>query len=52
MVTGDPGDLGDSAPVHVVEAFNLLIVTAIIQLLEIVDGTAQENGPFIAPVML
>ena len=49
MVTGGPGDLGDSAPVPVVEEFSLLIVTAIIQLLETTAGTALARGPSTAP---
>lgn len=51
MVTGGPGDLGDSAPVPVVEAFSLRIVTATIQLLETTAGTALARGPSIAPAM-
>lgn len=47
MVTGGRGDPGDSAPVRVVEAFSLLIVTAITQLLETMAGTALARGPSI-----
>lgn len=47
MVTGGHGDPGDSVPVHVVEAFSLLIVTAITQLLETTAGTALARGPSI-----
>lgn len=49
MVTGGLGDLGDSAPVLVVEEFSLLIVTAITQLLETTVGIALARGPFTAP---
>lgn len=45
MVTGGPGDLGDNAPVPVVEEFSLLIVTAITQLLETTAGTALASEP-------
>lgn len=52
MVTGGPGDLGDSAPVPVVEEFSLRIVTAITQLLETMAGTALARGPSTAPATL
>lgn len=51
MVTGGPGDPGDSALVPVAEEFSLLIVTAITQLLETTAGTALARGPSTAPAM-
>lgn len=50
MGTGVLGDHGDNVLVPVVEVFSLPIVIAITQHLEIMVGTAQENGQSIAPV--
>lgn len=50
MATGDPGDRGDIALVHVVEVSSSPIGTAIIQHLETMADIVQENGLSIGPV--